>query len=619
MTAGVTTPNLTPTALADSLVVNRGGNTFLQTLAALGAQLSASGAIATALAGISNRLGEVELEGQIFETQSDGVAATAPGEQFRVRSSDPQITFRVYERGAGSSSSLIAEVPSVSYLSDLSLRASSIILSAPAGFAFAICDAFGGVAVGLRNDGTLEVSRLNGKSVAELLAETANAGALVDAAPAGYVWSLLDAWGKAAVGLRDTGAFAARAIEATTLNGVLVSEIIAGGGGGGPAPQPRHFPAEHNGVDSYGQSLSVGADAVPPITITQRFDNLRFNGGIRSQDSTPSFTSLVPLIETQVSNTGETPIGGATDMIKERLQIEDGLSWVDHTFKMIGTASGSGGTQISGLVKGTGSYNRLINNVQQGYNLSQAGGMTYAFNAFFWTQGESDYINSTPAATYKTAYKGLRADIDADVKAITGQSDPVICISYQVNGHMVYGHAGNPYIAVAQLEASREDDHIHIACPLYWSPQTVHQSAANSKILGAYYGLAYKRLVINREDWKPLQPLSVHRQGTIITLQMHVPTGNLVLDTATIAGRADYGFSVVNSGGSAVAISSVEVTGPNTVKIVTASAAAGGRIRYGFTNGGNLRDQQGQSIVFDGGGLDHPMHNWCVVFNEPLN
>jgi len=116
MTAGVTTPNLTPTAVADSLVVNRGGNTYLQTLAALGAQLAASGPVAAALLEQAARIDQIEVDGDVFASTGAGLAGTVVGAQFRVRSSDPDVAYRIYRHDAGPVATLILAAPSVAAL-----------------------------------------------------------------------------------------------------------------------------------------------------------------------------------------------------------------------------------------------------------------------------------------------------------------------------------------------------------------------------------------------------------------------------------------------------------------------------------------------------------------------
>ena len=529
----------------------------------------------------------------VYADTTAGLAATTSGQQFMVVSGNEIVR---YTNSAGTAVE-VARYPAAS-------KVTPLLDIAPYGYAFGIVDAQGQMAFGIKGDGTVQIASLAGKDPVGFVIGN------VDQTPYGYKFAFVDQFGVAAFGLKNDGTVVAGSIEAASVNGVPAQNIVSG------TKYRSRFPSEINMVLSYGQSLSTGTDGTPPITTIQRFDNLRFAGGVRSQDSVTPYTALVPLIETTSGTAGQTPIGGATDMIKELIASEDSIVYTQHSFQLLGSAPGEGGLRISQLIKGTSPYARFVADVQNGFSLAQTAGKSFKVGAFLWTQGESDYQYLTAKNTYKTALTTLRTDIETDVKAVTGQTEPVVCISYQTQAHSEYGSPGNPYIAVAQYEVARDSQNHYIACPLYWSGQNVHQSARNYQRLGAYYGLAYKRIIVDGIQWKPVMPVQIDRQGTIILARFNVPKGPLVLDVSTLSLRTNYGFSVVDSSGSSVTISSVSLIGPDTVKIVTATAAPGGKLRYGYTNGGNLRDNQGATIFFDGGGPKYPMHNWCVIFEE---
>ena len=219
--------------------------------------------------------------------------------------------------------------------------------------------------------------------------------------------------------------------------------------------------------------------------------------------------------------------------------------------------------------------------------------------------------------------------METSANGITGRSDVVKMISYQTGCHKYYGKA-YPFIALAQLQASKDYDNIFMACPTYqfaYLVDNLHLPAASSKKLGFYYGLAYKRIVVDGEDWKPLMPISKTVQGKLALVKFNVPMGRLAIDTTTVTANTNYGFNLFDAGGAEVTITSVEITGPDTVKIVSpVNITAGFKLQYAFygtgttgsSNGprGNLRDTQGDTIVFDPTGLNFPAHNWCVMFEE---
>jgi hypothetical protein len=132
--------------------------------------------------------------------------------------------------------------------------------------------------------------------------------------------------------------------------------------------------------------------------------------------------------------------------------------------------------------------------------------------------------------------------------------------------------------------------------------------------------MVYKRVVIDAVDWKPLSPVAVYRQGSIALVKLHLPTSKpLIFDGVSVPNQTNHGFTLVDSANVEITISSVAITGKDLVKIVTATVIpAGAKLRYGFSGIGNLRDTQGNTLVFGGGGLNLPMHNWCCIFEETL-
>ena len=496
---------------------------------------------------------------------------------------------------------------------DAGLSSNGTIDIAPLGYAWSVVDGFGSAAIGVKDDGTfsansMEVLTINDTAVGSLN----NLETIKRVSPQGYAWGVMDESFNLAVGVKDDGTFISKEMETSTLNNINVNALISAAfRTPDSVVTDGNFNTEISMILSYGQSLSVGADGVPPISLVQSYDNISFSGGVITQLSSDPYASLIPMVEAP----NETPVSGSADMIKELIQTENGINHTEQNYQILGSAPGSGGAKIYQLVKGQASYTRFMEDVAAGYALSSADGKIFKTLAFWWTQGESDYANNTTSAEYKSDLIGLRNDIDADTKAITGQDEDVACISYQTQAHGTYGHVNDAYIAVAQWQVANENENHHVACPLYWSEQRSHQSNQNYKILGAYYGICYKRVVIDGLPFKPLQPKAVTVQNNIALIRFDVPVGNLQFDGDLKSLQTDKGFTVVNSGNSTYTIDSVEIVGEDLIKIVTSTPiTAGSKLRYGFGNGGNIRDQQGETVIFNGEGINHPMHNWLVIF-----
>jgi hypothetical protein len=338
--------------------------------------------------------------------------------------------------------------------------------------------------------------------------------------------------------------------------------------------------------------------------------------------SASQHASLQPLTETANGTTwGETPVAGTCDYIKQRILAKYSIAYTQQSYQMLGSSAGAGGTAIAGLVSGTGPFQLLKDNVSYGYSLAQAAGKTYKFRAFGWLQGESDYQNGTSAATYQAALIQLRSDLDTYVKSVTSQADNVACIVAQVDGADTYGSPGNPYLATTQLSICNSQANFYMACPVYQLPMAdyPHFTAVGSKWLGAYYGRVYTRVLVEGGTWKPLQPVSAYRQGTIAVLKMNVPSPPLVFDVVNVGSVTNKGFTLVDSSNNPITINSVSIIEKDTVKIVAASTIpAGAKLRYGFStqNGGNLRDSDAETISISG--TNYPLYNWCVIFEQVL-
>ena len=227
-------------------------------------------------------------------------------------------------------------------------------------------------------------------------------------------------------------------------------------------------------IISYGQSLSLGERSVisyPSNTnIPSDYQDvgLMFGDGIRSLGFTSSLvafaetTSPMDYLTWVTSTTGETPLYGILLQLK-------GLSG-----KRIGSAAGRGGTPIADLSKGSEPYARLLRQVQSG---KAGSGSSYSVPAITWMHGEADPFNTNYAAQFSQ----LVSDLDTDVRAITGQTQPVqfhVCLtSYAVP-------------SAAQQAVAGSNPNVHIACDSsnYAKADGVHLLASGSRDAGLALG-----------------------------------------------------------------------------------------------------------------------------------
>ncbi|WP_435656043.1 hypothetical protein [Brucella pituitosa] len=401
-------------------------------------------------------------------------------------------------------------------------------------------------------------------------------------------------------------------------------------------PEPEFVPGFSTEIVmciSYGQSWAGGTSGKPAITLTQRYNSLMFNAGVRpridgqSTDPTVTMASLVPLVEANApadGAQGETPASGFCEAAIELIATEDGIAYTDHQYQFMVAAPALGGQPIGNLSKGSSTYTYLMQCIEQGYARARELGKTFSVPALHWWQGEGNYaLGPVDKATYLSALRKLRSDIDADIRAMIPNHPPVFLIVNQSLSHGVKQQP-LPSVDLAMLEAGLNDPFIVLAGPMYAYPaaDNGHYTARSYKHMGAIAGLAYKRTVIDGKKWLPLHPLEKIYQGNTAVIRMHVPVKPLVLDTALVNDPGNYGFTAVGPGGEARTISSVSIIGPDRIKL-TADGAIG-EVRYAWQGGiftgpltgprGCLRDSQGETTRLDPDGLNLPLHNWCSLF-----
>lgn len=564
----------------------------------------------------------------IYADTAAGLADTVVGDYFSVISPDDVKFIDLYKHDTGPVATFIDSYPSSQALDFVteSFRES---------IAFAITDEEGASPFFINNDGrAVSSSSRIGKADIDYKENPL------------FSFLLSDSANNSALGVRFDGTVVVKKLSVTDIDNVSSingSPVNEGTQAASEETRPTGFTSEINGISSYGQSLSVGSTSTPVISTAQKYDNLMFNSGVRTQDggTDPSviYSSLVPLVESESSGLGETPVSGTTDHIKELIKEENGLDFSDMSYQFLGTAPGQGGRNITQLDKQSVYFARLMENIEYGALRAADNNKSYAYQATTWMQGESDYSTETPKETYKLKLKDLVKAISAESKELTKQTFSPIFITYQVGSHLRYAKsvgiasAFDADIAQAQLESSVEEPNIYLACPMYpfdysGSVEQVHLTAADEKAVGAYFGLVYKRVVIDGEDWEPLKPEAITRSGNSVYIKMKVPKPPLTIDTSFVALNKDYGFRVFDGSGTQVTINNVSIVNQDSIKLELASTPSGNlEVDYAMFSDdsvgetgrlvgarGNIRDSQGDSIVFDPSGINRPMHNWLVMF-----
>ena len=381
---------------------------------------------------------------------------------------------------------------------------------------------------------------------------------------------------------------------------------------------------EINHVLSYGQSLSMGATATTLLSTTQPYFNLTFNTGPRKDTEA---TSVIPLVEQfnnpsidGYANRGETHCSGLANYASQAMMRENGINPQDHV--IFASTAGHGGYTIDQLKKGSAWYPVLIDHVNKAKSLNV--GKSYHVPVVPWIQGENNAVSGglqTPYAVYKAGLIQLQSDANTDIKAITGQADPVRFITYQ----MSYAARTWPDIAKAQLDLARENDNFMLATPMYHFPyagDNVHLTNVGYKWMGAYFARAYKQYMIDGRKPDFINPISAYIKGNQVIVKFDVPTLPLKIDISTLASTTNAGFKVMN-GASEIAITSVTASDDTVILQLASAPTASVQVRYALdylgtgltiTGGasGNLRDSTTDSTEI--AGAIKPLYHVCPHF-----
>jgi lysophospholipase L1-like esterase len=381
-----------------------------------------------------------------------------------------------------------------------------------------------------------------------------------------------------------------------------------------------------NAILSTGQSLSIGSGGHPLLSVAQPYDNLRFPGGPRSTST--GLTSLVPLIEEGDETMSSGLANLVTKMAREEVLI--GQPANERSHDILVSVHGVLGVGYSALKKGgaTTAYANGIAQAQAGFTLAKAQGKSYVVRAVTNVHGESDH--QAGITDYEADLVQWQSDYQTDIKAITGQPDPVPMFHTQFSSWTAYGSATSRIVLdqlAAHVDAPGKIILVGAKYHLPYQPDGIHLSNDGYRQMGEYYAKAYRRVILEGKPWEPLRPKAITRAGAVVTVKMHVPAPPLVIDTTLVSDPGHNGFEWADDGGGATpTITKVALTAADTVEITLSATptAANKHLRYAFTGipnapagattgaRGNLRDSD--ATESRGG---YKLYNWAVHFDAP--
>ncbi len=308
-------------------------------------------------------------------------------------------------------------------------------------------------------------------------------------------------------------------------------------------------------------------------------------------------------------------------------------------YNFLGSAHGVSGQPYTALEKGTTPYANLLTAVTGG--LAHAGGLGRIVRAVPVLHGESDDKAGTSQSTYENDLVTWQQNLQADIQAITGQTEGVPFIIDQISNWTRFVPRATSVIPQAELNAALHNPYsILLVGPKYWLASTdgTHITAASEEYEGEMFAKVYEQAIVKGNPWMPVYPTSITLSGQTISATFNVPIGPLTFDTSLVTDPATgtgcsatsnlcRGFEYTDNS-SPPTINATPTISGNVVSIhlsAAPTATAGNRIlSYAYTGisgnnagpttgaRGNLRDSDPAVSRLDGTHL----YNWCVHFSE---
>ncbi|MGM9777700.1 MAG: sialate O-acetylesterase, partial [Prevotella sp.] len=286
-------------------------------------------------------------------------------------------------------------------------------------------------------------------------------------------------------------------------------------------------------------------------------------------------------------------------------------------------ADGRGGTAISNLVKGSSPYDALIQDIQKSYDEARSKGMEFIVPAVCWMQGESDMFDYT-RVDYRKLLRQFAADINRDVKSITGQKRDVKIVGYQSCClAKCYKFVPENYecyeisVPQAQMQLIRDDSCFVAGTPVYFLDfvdDRIHLDGKSQTVVGRYNAAAVLDILRYGYSDRGLYPVNVKSKGNTAIIEFNNSGGKLVFDTINVNKVRNYGFSVITPDNRDIA-QRVGIVNDNIV-IECSDNTKGCKVRYG-ANG--EKNKSGRRFGARGNLVrrnSSMMPEWCYMFDE---
>lgn len=286
-------------------------------------------------------------------------------------------------------------------------------------------------------------------------------------------------------------------------------------------------------------------------------------------------------------------------------------------------ADGRGGTAISHLVKGSGPYNALLEDIRKSYDEAKKRGMEFFVPAVCWMQGESDMFDYT-RVDYRKILRQFAIDVNRDIKKITGQKRDVKIVGYQscclAKCYKFIPESYDCYeisVPQTQMQLIRDDSLFVAGTPVYFLDfvdDRIHIDGKSQTVVGRYNAAAVLDIVRQGYSSRGLYLVDVKSEGKMAIVEFNNNAGTLEFDTINVNKVKNYGFSVITPDNKDIAQKVTIVD--NKIVIECNADTKGCRVRYG-ANG--EKNKSGRRLGARGNLVRRcpsALASWCYMFDE---
>ncbi len=341
-------------------------------------------------------------------------------------------------------------------------------------------------------------------------------------------------------------------------------------GHGGTAPNPPDTTIADLHLFA-GQSLGAGTGGDGALTTSAPSGTrcMQMNGGVRMIDysggvaTVRAHASLTSLVE-------GTPDSTETGMAS----LCNTISLAQPGRLIIGASAAVSGTAIALRIKGTsiGDATRNIVTYAKALAIAQSGVSRMRVPYVYWIDTESDGFGGS---SYYTKLVQEQIDLETDIKAITGQAEPVVFVlsqgpgtpqgTYDANQAQVDAAINFPtkFLLSAAKYPYEKYDGYHLTNRGYRQMgRALARAALGHAANGSYYGC---------------QPISVTRSTKYVTLKLAAQTYpiRLASEDVLVPATGNYGFEWYDASGSPPTIVGVRFVDRDTLRIELSATPTG--------------------------------------------